>query len=131
MGAEAGDETAGGGAHQLFTGGDFHEHVTFADASELFRIADPQDAGLRGQAMDLPGNLTRFFPLINMGEHVLAHELAHRAADHFMGFLKVAGVLAHHCLLYMYWGLYFLIVLVPRLRPGGPGDEIKNPGNWV
>src|SRR5690606_41585697 len=98
-----------------------YDDIAFPHAAELFRIADSENAGLCGQAMDFPGDLTCLLPLLNMGKHMLAHELADRAAYHFVGFLKVAGVVVHCCLLHRAFLLFGFVVAFRRFWRKSPG----------
>src|SRR5690606_34278143 len=71
--------------------------------------------------MDFPGDLTCLLPLLSMGKHMLAHELADRAAYHFVGFLKVAGVEVHCCLLHRAFLLFGFVVAFRRFWRKSPG----------
>ena len=89
QGTDAGDKTAGGGAHQLFGHGYFHEDIAFTNATKRFREANAQQPCVACLLVDFPGEFAGFFPVVDMGQYVGFDKFTGGQTNLFVGFVEV------------------------------------------
>ena len=85
---QSGRHSPGPAAGDFLDGGHFQKQIAFGPA-ERFRVADTQDTGLSGPAVQLPGELPLFLPFVDVREDLPFNELSDRLPDQVVGFPEI------------------------------------------